>query len=149
MLLKKKNYQTRSIEKNYFTLPNEIFNLDLSSGEISVYSYLLSIEDRKTFKCYPSYKTIGRAVKMSVNTVRKYVESLESKKFIATEPTHLFTKDGMKKNGNLMYNIRPVQEAVEFHQKEFIKKLDEENEKRKVLAKLENAQKQSETLRVS
>lgn len=32
---------------HYFTLPNEIFCLGLSSGEIAVYSYLLRCENRK------------------------------------------------------------------------------------------------------
>ena len=56
--------------KNYFQLPNEIFLLGLSPGALAVYSYLLCCEDRNTYQCWPSYKTIGRAVKMSANTVR-------------------------------------------------------------------------------
>ena len=52
--------------KNYFPLPNVIFSLGLSPGEIAVYSYLLYCEDRKTYQCHPSYKTIGQAVGMSV-----------------------------------------------------------------------------------
>ncbi len=37
--------------KNFFPLPNEIFSLELSSGELAVYSYLLYCEDRKTYRC--------------------------------------------------------------------------------------------------
>ncbi|MCD8025742.1 MAG: helix-turn-helix domain-containing protein [Clostridiales bacterium] len=58
-------------------------------------------ENRKTFKCYPSYKTIGRAINMNKNTVRKYVKSLEVKSLITTEPTSIITKNGIKRNGNL------------------------------------------------
>lgn len=68
--------------KNYFPLPNAIFSLNLSPGEIAVYSYLLYCEDRKTYQCYPSYKTIGRAVGMSINTVQKYIAALGEKGFI-------------------------------------------------------------------
>ena len=50
-------------------MPNEIFSLGLNSGEIAVYAYLMSCEDRKTFQCYPSYNTIGKALDMSKNTV--------------------------------------------------------------------------------
>ena len=46
----------------FFPLPQRIFSLGLSSGEILVYAYLLYREDRKTFKCHPSYETIGKAV---------------------------------------------------------------------------------------
>ena len=58
-------------------MPNEIFYLGLSYGEISVYSYLMSCEDRKTYQCYPSYNTIGNALKMSKKTVMKYVKALK------------------------------------------------------------------------
>ncbi len=49
---------------------------------------------------------------MSKNTVRKYVAALENKKLIATEYTSVFTKEGLKQNGNLLYTIRPIQEAL-------------------------------------
>ena len=109
----KYNRQNRNALKNYFPLPNEIFSLGLYSGEISVYAYLMYLEDRKTFKCYPSYKTIGRALKMSRNTVRKYVKGLEEKRLITTEPSSVTLKSGKKQNGNLVYTILPTQEAVE------------------------------------
>ena len=73
--------------KNFFPLPNAIFSLGLSAGELAVYAYLMYCEDRKSHKCWPSYKTIGRAVGMCENTVRKYVRELEYKTLILTEPT--------------------------------------------------------------
>lgn len=109
----KYNRQNRNALKNYFPLPNEIFSLGLYSGEISVYAYLMYCEDRKTFQCHPSYKTIGRALKMSRNTVRKYVKSLEEKRLISTEPSSVTLKSGKKQNGNLVYTVLPIQEAVE------------------------------------
>ena len=75
--MKYNRYPRRNAIKNYFSLPNEIFNLDLSSGEIAVYSFLMRCEDRKTFQRHPSYKTIGKALKMSRNTVRKYEKALK------------------------------------------------------------------------
>ena len=77
----------RDPDKNYFKVPNEVFHIGLSYPEISIYCYLLSIEDRETYQCYPSYKTIGKALGMSENTVSKYVRSLEEKGLIRTEPT--------------------------------------------------------------
>ena len=35
--------------KNYFTLPNEIFSLGLSAGEIAVYAYLRCLENPSTY----------------------------------------------------------------------------------------------------
>ena len=69
----------RDPNKHYYLVPNEVFNLGLSSHEIAVYNYLLRCEDRRTYQCHPSYRTIGRAVHLSENTVRKYVAGLEEK----------------------------------------------------------------------
>ena len=110
--MKYNRYPKRDAIKNYFPLPNEIFNLDLSSGEIAVYSFLMRCEDRKTFQCHPSYKTIGKALKMSQNTVRKYITGLIDKKLITAEPTKILSIDGRKRNGSLLYTILPIEVAV-------------------------------------
>lgn len=104
---------------NFFSLPNEIFLLGLSPGELSVYSYLLCCADRKTGQCWPSYQTIARATHMSRNTVRKYVCSLADKGLITTEGTDVLTKNGVKRNGNLRYTVRPIQQVMEeFYQRQ-------------------------------
>ena len=110
--------------KNYFPLPNVIFSLGLSPGEIAVYSYLLHCEDRKTYQCYPSYKTIGPAVGMSTNTVQKYIFELADKGFITIEPTSVITKSGQKRNGSYRYTIRPIQEVVELYHQRQLRKLE-------------------------
>lgn len=100
---------------NYFSLPNEIFLLGLSSGELAVYSFLKQCENRKTHQCWPSYKAIGQAVRMSENTVRKYTLCLEERGLISTEPTEITTRAGQKRNGNLLYTLRPIQEVIDEH----------------------------------
>lgn len=97
---------------NYFSLPNEIFLLGLSSGELAVYSYLKRCEDRRTHQCWPSIRTIGEAVGMSGNTVRKYIRRLEEREFLFTEQTEITTRAGQKRNGNLLYTLRPTPEIV-------------------------------------
>ena len=96
------HYPKRDAVKNYFSLPNEIFSLGLSGGEILVYAYLMYREDRKNFQCHPSYRTIGNAVGMSRNTVKKYVDGLIDEGLITVEPTAVVTKNGVKRNGNLL-----------------------------------------------
>lgn len=111
----------RDTDKCYFKMPNEVFCLDLDSKEISIYAYLLRCEDRRTYQCHPSYRTIGRAVQLSENTVRKYVTALEEKGLIRTEPSTVTTKDGRMRNGSLIYTIRPIQEALELnYQRQFL-----------------------------
>lgn len=102
----------RDPERDFFMVPNEIYCLGLNYGEIAVYTYLLRCEDRETYQCYPSYRTIGKAVGMCENTVRKNTLSLEEKGLIHTEPTMITTKDGRPRNGSLLYTIRPIQEVL-------------------------------------
>ena len=107
--------------KNCFLMPNEIFCLGLDYKEISIYAYLLRCEDRETYQCHPSYRTIGKAVKMCENTVRKYVLSLEEKGLIYTEPTMITTKDGRARNGSLRYTIRPIKGAMDsYYQRQMV-----------------------------
>ena len=109
-----------------YSIPNEIMILGLSAGAIAVYNYLLYVEDRKTYQCYPSYKTIGKALKIkSKGTVAKYVRELEDKCLIYTEPTEVILKDGKKRNGNLKYTIRPIQDALEHYHHEQMKNVNE------------------------
>lgn len=74
------------------------------------------------YDCHPSYRTIGKAVQLSENTVRKYVAGLEEKGLIHTEPSTITTKDGRVRNGSLIYTIRPIQEALELnYQRQFLR----------------------------
>ena len=132
--MKYTHYPKRDAIKNYFPMPNEIFNFGLRAGEIALYAFLLKCEDRKTFKCWPSYKTISKALNISKNTVRKYVDKLCEKQLIEVEYTYVYTKDGEKRNGNLMYTIRPIQEAINYD-------LEKQFEKNAIEIKKEEAEK--------
>ena len=122
--------------KRRFTLPNEVYSLGLSAAEIVIYGYLLYRENRKTYQCWPSYTTIGEAVRLSPKTVKKYVAELVDKKFITTEHTTVITKDGRKQNGTLLYTILPIQEAVdEYHRRQMVQ-LEKEAARRRAQEKL-------------
>ena len=110
--MRKQSWTKRDPIKNYFPLPNEIYDLMLSRGAIAVYSYLLRREDRKTYQCLLSYREIGESVGMCVTTVRKYVAELEERSLIRTERTSVITKDGRKQNGRLRYYILPIQMSI-------------------------------------
>lgn len=78
--------------------------------------FLLRRENRKTWQCVLSYRTIGEAVHLSVNTVRKYVAELEDRQLIRTERTTVITRDGRRQNGCLRYTVLPIQMAIDdFH----------------------------------
>lgn len=133
----------RSAEKNYFMVPNEIFSIGLDFREISIYSYLLRCENRKTYQCYPSYKTIGHAIGMSENTVAKYVRQLEEKGLIYTEPTMVRSKDGRPLNGNLLYTIHSVHGVVEAFYERQLRQVEEDTARYRAAQLLEKSSAQS------
>ena len=133
----------RDPNKHYYLVPNEVFNLGLSSHEIAVYNYLLRCEDRRTYQCHPSYRTIGRAVRLSENTVRKYVAGLEEKGLIHTEPSTITTKDGRVRNGSLIYTIRPIQEAPELNYQQQFRQAEESVERARVQKRLAELEQRS------
>ena len=117
---------------NFFSLPNEVFLLGLSAGELAVYSFLKRCENRKTHQCWPSYKTIGQAVRMSENTVSKYLRRLEERGLIAIEPTEVVTKTGEKRNGNMLFTPRPIQEVIDQHYDRQLAELELATERQRV-----------------
>lgn len=122
--------------KNYYPVPKVICQLGLSPGEIAVYSFLMYCEDRETYQCYPSYRTIGEAVGMSRNTVRKYVQKLEERGLIRTERTTITLKDGRKRNGTLLYTILPLEQAVEQYNRHQLYLVETAAERHRVQQKL-------------
>ena len=108
----KADWTKRDPIKNYFPLPNEIYDLGLSRGAISVYSFLLR---RRIARPISACSATGRSARrgMCVTTVRKYVAELEERSLIRTERTTVTTKDGRKRNGRLLYHILPIQLAID------------------------------------
>ena len=117
---------------NFFSLPNEIFLLGLSPGELAVYCYLRRCENQKTHQCWPSIRTIGEAVGMSENTVRKYIRQLEERGLITTEPTEVITKSSGRRNGNLLFTLRPIGEVIDDHYASQLAQLDLAAERQRV-----------------
>ena len=70
-------YVKKDTIKNFFPVPNAVFDLGLHHMEINIYAYLLRIEDRRTYQCIVSYPAIAKKLGISVNTVAKYVAALE------------------------------------------------------------------------
>lgn len=114
--------------------------LELSPGEIAVYAYLLYREDRVTYKCYPSYATIAKELHISRNTVRKYVDKLREKRLIDTEQTTVTTHDGKRRNGNLMYTIRPINDAVELQFQKQLSRAEKEQANQRMIDRWERMQ---------
>ena len=124
-------YTNRSPLGRFFLLPNEVFTLGLTPGELSVYAYLMFCEDRETHQCWPSIGRISQHTGMSANTISKYIYQLEEKRLIDVEPTKVRTKSGEVRNGTLQFTIRPIQEAVNYKLEQDLAALPEQKGRRK------------------
>lgn len=114
-----------SSSKNFFSLPNELFFLNIGHGAITVYAYLLYCEDRRTHQCHPSYRTIAAAVHLTVATVMKHITKLVDKQLIAVERTSYIDNKGMKWNSNNQYTILPIQGAMDYCYQQQMLQLEE------------------------
>ena len=122
--------------KNCFPVPNILLDMDLPASAVAVYLYLLRSADRNTDQCHPSEATIAKRLLLSRNTVAKHVRLLEERGLIITEHTKIITKNGIKKNGNLLYTMIPLQKVMEQHYEQQFNALERTTERRKVQAKL-------------
>ena len=125
----------------FFTMPDEVFHLGLGHGAVTVYAYLLCCEDRRTHQCHPSYNTISSTVGLAVNTVMKHINKLAERRFIAVERTSYMDSNGMKWNGNNLYTILPIQQAMDAFYQRQLDRLDVAAEQQRIanlLRKREN-----------
>lgn len=121
---------------NFFTLPNEIFLLNLPPSAFIVYAYLLLIEDRRTHTCHPSYNTIAAGTGLSKNTALKSVSVLVEMELITVESSSYFDKRGMKWKGNNLYTILPIRMAMEDYYQRQLQRLEETTERMHAAQKL-------------
>ena len=127
----------KSKDKKFFTLPNEVFLLQLSPSAFMVYAYLLLIEDRRTHTCHPSYNTIATATGLAKNTAMKSVSTLLEMGLITVESSSYFDKRGMKWKGNNLYTILPARPAVDVFYQRQLHQLELDAERRCVLRRRE------------
>ena len=64
--------------KDYFMLPNKIFDLELKPRDFIVYSCLVRHKDNETHTCYPSRKLIAKECCITLRTVDKALVSLQN-----------------------------------------------------------------------
>ena len=69
---------------------------------------------------------------MSENTVRKYIRQLEERGLITAESTEVITKTGEKRDGNLLFTLRPIREVIDEHYASQLAELELATERQRV-----------------
>ena len=118
-------YVKKDTIKNFFPVPNAVFDLGLHHMEIN------------TYQCIVSYPTIAKKLGISVNTVAKYVAALEEQGLIRTERTEIITRDGLKRNGCLRYTILPIKNALALCYERQMEKAGQAMERQRAQARAE------------
>lgn len=80
---------------------------------------------------------------MSRNTVSKYVKRLEEKQLIRTEPTEVRTANGVKRNGNLLYTVLPIEQVKSLYIEQQLQKAAIQQTHEKAIRKLERYDRQT------
>ncbi len=131
-----KDEMIRALRETHLVFPKTLFSLGLKAEDLAVYCYLSTFRDNETGECFPSYKTIGKTLKMgSTNTVRNCIRRLEAQGMITTEPTLRKKSDGIERNSTLLYTIYEVQDVREKRNWEEKRRADEVYEKQQIIKK--------------
>lgn len=93
---------------SFFIVPGDIFSCGLKPNEISVFVYLSSCADNKTFECFPSVKKIAKDCSMGQSTVRAVIHTLEDKGLIKIRPQYkpIADSDKRRQTSNRYYVTR-------------------------------------------
>ena len=76
------------------------------------------------------------AVRSQPIPIRKYTLRLEERGLITTESTEVITRGWQRRNGNLLYTIRPIQAAIElFYERQF-RQLEEDAARQRAAERL-------------
>ena len=76
------------------------------------------------------------AVRSQPIPIRKYTLRLEERGLITTESTAVITRGWQRRNGNLLYTILPIQDAINHSYERQMVKLEEVTEQQRTGAEL-------------
>lgn len=76
------------------------------------------------------------AVRSQPIPIRKYTLRLEERGLITTESTEVITRGLQRRNGNLLYTILPIQDAINHSYERQMVKLEEVTEQQRTGAEL-------------
>ena len=97
--------------KNFFMVPNRIFDLELKPRDFTVYCCLLRHSDSKDGSCFPSRRVIAKECSMDRKTVDSAIENLSSLGLVKKIQRH--REDGTR-TSNLYYVASLLEQSKSF-----------------------------------
>lgn len=109
-----------STVKNFFSLPNELFFLNIGHGALST-PICSTAKIAAPISVIPVYHTISDAVHLTVSTVMKHITKLADRQFITVENTSYIDKQGMKQ-----YTILSIQSTMYYYYQQQMLRLEKQ-----------------------
>lgn len=97
--------------KNFFMVPNRIFDLELKPRDFTVYCCLLRHSDSKDGSCFPSRRVIAKECGMDKKTVDSAIENLSSLGLV--KKIQRYREDGTR-TSNLYYVASLLEQGESF-----------------------------------
>ena len=97
--------------KNFFMVPNRIFDLELKPRDFTVYCCLLRHSDSNDGSCFPSRRVIAKECGMDRKTVDSAIENLSSLGLVKKIQRH--REDGTR-TSNLYYVASLLEQSKSF-----------------------------------
>ena len=94
--------------KNFFMVPNRIFDLELKPRDFTVYCCLLRHSDSKDGSCFPSRRVIAKECGIDRKTVDSAIENLSSLGLVKKVQRH--REDGTR-TSNLYYVVSLLEQC--------------------------------------
>ena len=85
--------------KNFYMIPNEVFDLNLDPYEFMILSYMVRRMNADS-ECWPSFKTMSKDLGISISTLEKRISKMEQRGLISVRK---HTTEG--KHQNNVYTI--------------------------------------------
>ena len=89
--------------KNFYMMPNEVFNLNLDPYEFMILSYLVRRMNWDS-ECWPSFQTMSRDLGISVSTLESRIAKMRKRRLISVSK---YTSKGKRQNN--VYTINSLE----------------------------------------
>ena len=79
-----------------------------------------------------SFTKAAEKLYTSQPTISTHIRQLEERGLITTEPTEVLTKSSGRRNGNLLFTLRPIQEVIDQYYDRQLEELELATERQRV-----------------
>lgn len=96
-------------------IPEWVTYADISHGAVRLYSVIARYADNKDYTAFPGRQTLADHMRVSTDTIDRYVKELENISAISVERRKVKTKEGKLRNQSNMYTLEVAPPVSSLH----------------------------------